>query len=141
MRIDSDGSSRPASWVLALVLRALFLLLSLGLQTRSRRIHRAAATLQLLANGIVGREKRPGPGWKRWHFVGVQRSNQSRRDQHHQLGSLRSLGLALEQRADDRKTAQNRHRGTIFLRDVVQEPGNRERLTVPELDVGFRPPC
>ena len=74
---------------------------------------------------------------QRRHFVRIERPDEPRRDQHHQLGLLGAIGLALEQRADDRQLAENRNRRRVVLRDVVEQAGNRERLAVAQLDVGF----
>ena len=82
-------------------------------------------------------EERLGVGRQRRHFVGIERPHQPRRDQHHQLGLLGALGLALEQWPDDRQLAENRNRDLVVLRDVVEQPGDRERLAVAQLDVGF----
>ena len=45
---------------------------------------------------------------QRRHLVGVERPHELRRDEHHQLGLFLSVGLALEQVADDRDAAQDR---------------------------------
>ena len=55
-------------------------------------------------------QERLGVGRQRRHFVGIERAHQARRDQHHQLGLLGALRLALEQVADDRQLAQERNR-------------------------------
>ena len=80
-----------------------------------------------------------GSGRQRRHFVGIQRPHEPRRDEHHQLGLLRAVGLALEQVPDDRQLAEKRNRRRVVLRQVVEQPGDRERLAVAQLDVGFGP--
>ena len=77
---------------------------------------------------------------QRRHFVGVEGPHQARRDQHHQLGLLGAHRAALEQVADDRQAAQDRNRLPVGLREVVEQAGNREGLSVAQLHVGFRTP-
>ena len=84
--------------------------------------------------------KRLRPRRQRRHFVGIERPHQARRDQHHQLGPLGALRLALEQDADDRQLAQDRDGRLVLLRHVVQQAGDGERLAVAQLDVGLGAP-
>ena len=48
-------------------------------------------------------------GRQRRHLVGLERPHKLRRDEHHQLGLLLALGLALEQVPDDRNATQDGH--------------------------------
>ena len=91
-------------------------------------------------SGSGGGQESARPRRQRRHFVRIERLHEPRRDQHHQLGALGAVRLALEQVADDRQLAQDGDLGAVFLRQVVEQPGDHERLAVAQLDVGFRAP-
>ena len=92
-------------------------------------------------------EPMPCPGRNRFGFTGrrrhlvrLQRAYQLRCDEHHQLGLLLLIGLALEQVADDRDAAQEWDRRPVFLRRVLEQAGDRERLAVAQFHVCLRAP-
>ena len=101
-----------------------------------RSVDHSPAAFELLTD-IPLLDEGADAGRQRRHLIGVQRPHQPRRDQHHQLRLLGPIRLALEQRADDRQLAENRNRRGVILRDVVEQPGNRERLPVAQLHVGL----
>src|SRR5688572_3327615 len=84
--------------------------------TRGWSVDNAAAALQLLAEVVGGRQKSTRHRRQRGYFVWLQRSNEPRRDQDEQLGPLLPIGLALEEAADDRQLAHDRHGRRVFLR-------------------------
>src|SRR5262245_31369310 len=79
-----------------------------------RRIHHLSR-LRRLAVGrfvfiAVWRQERAGPRRQRRDLVGIERPDETRRDEDHQLGLFRTARPALEQISDDRQAAQNRDR-------------------------------
>ena len=99
---------------------------------------RARRFLLAVSRRRSGRRQEPaGQRRQRRHLVGLERAHQTRRNQHHQLGAFRSVGLALEQVADDRELAEERDGRGVFLRQVVEQPGDGERLAIAQLDVGL----
>src|SRR4029453_7514885 len=115
------------SWLLLNPRLALFL---------ARRVDDATGAIQLLPD-IAAFDQRANAGRQRRYFIRIQGADETGGDEHHQLGLLRAIGLALEQRSEDRELAQNRYRCRISLPDVVEQAGNRERLTIAQLDVGL----
>ena len=81
-----------------------------------------AETLSAGRGGGTSRDRAGAPG---------------RRDQHHQLGPLGAIRLALEQRAE-MAACSGTGSPTFVLRDVVRRR-QRERLALRALDVGFLP--
>src|SRR5689334_8779759 len=101
-----------------------------------RRIDHAARAIELLTD-IALFVERTNAGRQWWNFVRIQRTDETGSDEDHQLGLLRTFGLALKQVADNRKLAQDRNCRRVVLPSVVEQAGDRERLTVSQLDVGF----
>ena len=58
------------------------------------------------------------------------------------ISSVRSVrsDLLLKRVADDRQAAQDRDFRGGLLRQVVEQPGNHERLAVAQFDIGFGAP-
>src|SRR5262249_43546511 len=54
---------------------------------------------------------------------------------------FRPFVLAFEKRTDDGQFAHDRNRICVVFGYVVQQSGNRERLTVAQLDAGLSAPC
>src|SRR5258707_479876 len=107
----------------------------------SRRVDQAGAAFEPVADAggaatlaldrlLVLVDEQIRIGRQRRHLVRLERADQARRDEHHQLGLLSALRVALEQRPDDRQAAENRNRGGIVLRQVAHQPGDCERLPV-----------
>src|SRR5687767_2351016 len=106
-----------------------------GAAGHRRRVDRAAATLQVRPDVVRIRQERARQRRHRRNFVWIERAHEPRGDQNEQLGPFLPLGLALEQIADDRNLAEQRHRCHVGLRLVVDEAGDGERLTVAQLDL------
>src|SRR5688500_11969781 len=123
----------------------LLLLVFTGSARRSRptarflggwRVYRASLVRITAGRG----QERSAARRQRRYFVGVERTDKPRGDENHELGPLSSLRPGLEQVSDDRDLAQERDRRAIFLRNVVEQSGHRERLSVAQLDVRLGAP-
>src|SRR5262245_61279562 len=105
-----------------------------------RCIDDAAGAVELLTD-VALLDERADAGWQWRHFIRIQSADEARRDEHHQFRLLCALGLALEKRAEDWDLAQNRNRRRIGLADVVEQAGDRERLSVSQLNVSLGAAC
>src|SRR5258708_3104902 len=100
--------------------RLLDLLLGLAARVRLRARHLgtildATPALQLITDSLEAREEALRERRRGRDLVGVQRAHERWRDEHHQLGTLRTNRLALEQVPDDRQLCEARHFLQIIL--------------------------
>ena len=69
-------------------------------------------------------------------FLLVQRRDQLRRDQDDRLGLDRLDGVGAEPGADDRQIAQAGDPGRAGVGEELEQPGDRQRLALAQLDDG-----
>src|SRR5688572_14144432 len=98
-----------------------------------------ATVFELATDLVVATDKALLQRRQRRHLVRVERTDQLRRDQHHQFGLFSALRIGAEQAADDRQFRQTRYLCHVILRKVAQQPGNGERLPVAEFHLCFSP--
>src|SRR4029453_13747316 len=98
-------------FMVLLIINSLIALRLLG--GGQRRVHSACPFHR---GAYIAVKKPSGERRKRWHFIGIERTNEPRRNHDHQFRPFLSLSLALEQMADDGELAENRNERAIVLR-------------------------
>src|SRR4029453_10095129 len=106
-----------------------------------RCVDEPATSLELPAKRLVDRQEPVLQRRQRGNFVRIERPNEAWCDQDHQLVALGTDLTAFEQVPDDRQLCEARNLADQVLRNVIQEPGNCERLAITKFHISFGASC